>query len=286
MCWRSGSSCPSASRRGTVHVLARDGSISFLDLDTQSVTLRRAVDPPAGATAKAIRAVERHGGWNYTLLWDDGSLSLVEVTSSPQFDALGSRTTKYDVRSGGESVQEGSVRPVLALMRGSEEDSTAVRLLPGGQIAVARLVRSENLLGEQETKSETHVIDAAALDPITAMTASGDGRTLYAGNGSGRIARWQLDDEGAMRSQEIVLAFPDRRRDNAGHGLWRCIVGGGRRPRRGDDVVHSPRRRANLHSRGSIHWPSTKARSARSSHPPATRPSGASARTANCIGII
>ncbi len=196
---------------GTVHVLARDGSISFVDLATQSVTLRRAVDPPAGSTARAVRAVERHGGWRYTLLWDDGSLSLVEVTSSPQFDALGSRTTKYDVRSGGESVQEGRRRPLLALMRGSAEDSTAVRLLPGGQIAVARRVRSENLLGEQETKSETVVIDAAALDPITAMVSSGDGRTLYAGNGSGRIARWQLDEEGAIRSQEIVLAFPDRR---------------------------------------------------------------------------
>ena len=36
---------------------------------------------------------------------------------------------------------------MLALMRGGEEGTTAVRLLPGGQIAVSRVVVTENLLG-------------------------------------------------------------------------------------------------------------------------------------------
>jgi phosphate transport system permease protein len=196
---------------GTVHLLTRDGSISFLDLNTQTITFRAVIDPPIGAKAKTVRTVERHAGWKYTLVWDDGSLSLVEVTSTPQFDAQGRRTNKYDVRNCGESLEDGGVPPLLALMRDSEQGTTAVRLLPGGRIAVSRVTASENLLGEKETKTNIHLIDASDLDPITAMTADGDGRSVFVGNDSGRIARWELDDEGKVQAREIAAAFPDRR---------------------------------------------------------------------------
>ncbi|MHB0956810.1 MAG: ABC transporter permease subunit [Pirellulaceae bacterium] len=196
---------------GTAHLLARDGSIEFLNLQTEAVTFRTVINPPAATKAREIRAVERHGGWKYTLVWDDGSLSLVEVTSTPQFDAQGLRTTKYDVRKLGESVLERGGSFGLALMRGSDAGTTAVQVLPGGQIAISRVVVSENLFGDVDTQRVAHVIDASHLDRITAITADDEGRTLYVGNDVGRIARWELGEEGQVLSQETVLAFDDRR---------------------------------------------------------------------------
>jgi phosphate transport system permease protein len=202
---------PAGQASGVVHLLTRDGAMSFVDLESQSVLLRRVIAPPAGSTAKSVRAVERDSGWNYTLTWDDGSLSLIQVALTPEFDAQSRRTTKCDVLTLGESTTGEPVAPQLALMRGGEAGTTAVRLLPDGQITVSRVVVAEDLLGEKETKTNTHVIDARDLRPITALTADREARTLYVGNNSGRIARWQLDDDGAVTSREIVLAFPDRR---------------------------------------------------------------------------
>ena len=63
----------------------------------------------------------------------------------------------------------------------------------------------------RKPRPQTHVIDAAALDPITAMTADGDGRTLYAGNdrAAWRAGNWTR--RARFRSQEIVPAFADQR---------------------------------------------------------------------------
>ena len=120
----------------------------------------------------------------------------------------GRRTTKYDVRSLGESVWEQTHRAVLALMRGGEGGTTAVRLLPGGQIAISRVVVSENLLGEQETKTATHVIDASALEQITATDGRWHGRTVYAGNASGRLRAGSWTKMGRYRFRRSWRPLP------------------------------------------------------------------------------
>lgn len=202
---------PVGQESGIVHLLGRDGVVSFLELASNTVTSRIETSPPAGSAAKSVRAVERHNGWNYTLLWDDGSLSLVAVTSRTEFSAEGRRTNEYDVRTLGESAQEGSALPELALMRGGDQGTTAVRLLSGGQISVSRVVSTENLLGERETSVSTQIIDAGTLQRITVMTADSAGRNLYVGNDAGQIVQWQLDEEGAVVRREVVRAFADGR---------------------------------------------------------------------------
>ncbi len=202
---------PAGDAAGAVHLLARDGSMSFLALGDRSLLLRRDIDPPAGSTARQVRAVERHNGWRYTLTWDDGSLSLVEVTSNAEFDAAGRRTTRWDLHTLAESAGEGDGVPELALMRHGPAGTIAVRLFAGGMLAVSRVVVTENLLGDQETSASTQTIDVRDLDRITAMTADSAGRTLYIGNDAGRLARWEFDEEGAVQTREIVRAFPDRR---------------------------------------------------------------------------
>ncbi len=203
---------PIGKESGSVHVLSRDGTVSYLGLDSGDVTSHGAVQPPAGSTAKAIAAVERHDGWNYTLIWDDGSLSLISIAPQTAYDAQGTRSTSYQIRTIGESLAEGVKQPVLALMRGDEQGTTAVRLLSDGQISVSRSQVTENLLGERETTASTHTIDVSSLPNISTMTADSGGRNLYVGTETGRIARWQLDEDGSVLKREVVRAFEDGRR--------------------------------------------------------------------------
>ena len=76
------------------------------------------------------------------------------------------------------------------------------------------------------------------------MTADGEGRTLYVGNNAGRLARWQLDDEGKVQARKSSLAFPDRRAITAlAMVLRRRFAGGRGRSRGSDHLVPGPHRR-------------------------------------------
>ena len=79
--------------------------------------------------------------------------------------------------------------PVLALMRGGEGGHDRRAAAAGGQIAVSRVVVSENLLGEQET-TDGHP-RRSMLQPsgqITALTADSEGRTCTPAMTRGRLA--------------------------------------------------------------------------------------------------
>jgi phosphate transport system permease protein len=71
---------------------------------------------------------------------------------------------------------------------------------------------TENLLGERETSVSSHSIDVRSLPEISAMTADSAGRNLFVGTKKGRIARWQLDEDGSVLKREVVRAFEDGRR--------------------------------------------------------------------------
>ena len=46
---------------------------------------------------------------------------------------------------------------------------------------------------------------------IRVLSMDRDGNTLYAGTKDGLLARWQLEEDGAVGPREVVRAFPDRR---------------------------------------------------------------------------
>lgn len=203
---------PIGQESGTVYVISRNGTVVYLTLDGGTIVSQDAVRAPEGSSATTITGIERHHGWNYTLIWDDGSLSLISLVPKTAYDAQGVRSNSYEIRTIGESLAEGVGQPVLALMRGDEQGTTAIRLLSSGQILVSRSQVTENLLGERETTASTETIDVSSLRKISTMTADSTGRTLYVGTETGRIARWQLDEDGSVLKREVVRAFEDGRR--------------------------------------------------------------------------
>ncbi len=193
------------------YLLARDGTFSFFDLASGECLGRH----PAGSTgpgpAKQVRGVERHGGTRFSLLWSDGSVSLVRVKMLPQFDAQGRRSVKYIIDTEADFPAESAVHPILAFARRCEDDvATCVRVLPGSKLSVVRQKKSENALGEKVAASRQTTILDEGLGPVTAVTLNRDGSVIYAGTESGQIARWQLDDEGGVAKKDLIAALDGR----------------------------------------------------------------------------
>ena len=122
----------------------------------------------------------------YSLLWSDGSISLVEVELSPHFDETGQRSVKHELHTRAELPAKGNDVPLIALARRSEEGTTTfVKLLPDNKISITQQTATENLLGEKETKTSQLMIEEGIPGPISAMTMDRTGKTLYAGTTNG-----------------------------------------------------------------------------------------------------
>ncbi len=202
----------------TADVLGRDGTCTFLDLagDPQVLGSQRVASPGGGE--KSIRAIERHDSNNYSLLWSDGSVSLVEVTANTEFSKQGRRSIAYGAATRASVPADAGPLPVLALLRCFKDPdhaattTTCVRLLPDSSISVWREAVVENeMLGTEEKNAARLTLKEGLPGPITALTMDREGTTLYAGTKDGHLVRWKFTPEGKVGVQEVLLAFPDGR---------------------------------------------------------------------------
>jgi phosphate transport system permease protein len=200
----------------TAYVLSKDGNFTFFDLTGDNrdykVLGREQAVAPAGSKSHTISFVERFAGSMYTLLWSDGSISLVEVELSPHFDEAGLRSVKHELHTWAELPGKGDDTALMALARRSEVGTTTfVKLLPANKISIIQQTAAENLMGEKEIKTSQLMIEEGIPGPISAMTMDRTGKTLYAGTTNGCLMRWELSNDGRIEYSEIVRAFRDDR---------------------------------------------------------------------------
>jgi phosphate transport system permease protein len=205
----------------TAHLLTSDGTFTIEDLHGEKVLGRQQVRGPADGRATIV-SVEHYAGSLYSLLWSDGSASLVEVTVTAEFDERGNRTNKYAVRTlatvpSEETPAQSVHTPVHAMVRRSEEGAiTCVRQFPDNRLSVVRQVTVEDLLGGDlmgngETKTYRVVLSDDIPGPIGAMTMNREGSSLFVGTKNGLLISWHFDDEGRIARREIIPAFRDKR---------------------------------------------------------------------------
>lgn len=218
----------------TAYLLTEDGTFTFLDVSGRPnvsgetgtrapgevgseapedhVLGRRRATPPTPADGQTIRSVDRSAGQRYSLLWSDGSVSLVELALTPEFDELGRRSVNPKLRTLASLPVEQGRRPLQALVRKPAEDAvTCARLLPENTISVVREVTVESILGEAEKKTSRTVIEEGIPGRVTAMTMDWAGTRLFAGTENGCLVTWQFDDDSQLVHHEVVPAFRDRR---------------------------------------------------------------------------
>ena len=207
---------PAGNDSLTAYALTNDGNFSFFELladnhDYKELGTEKAL-PPAESNAKTLASVERFACSMFSLLWSDGSISLLQVELTPQFDQTGRRTVKHEVHTLAELPPDGNTSPRKALARRSEDGTaTFVKLLPDNKISITQQTSAENLLGEKENKTYRLTIEDGIPGPISAMTMDRTGKTLYVGTTNGCLARWELTDDGRIEYSEVVPAFRDDR---------------------------------------------------------------------------
>lgn len=205
----------------SAYTLSRDGTFTFFTFDKND----KSQTPPGACRASVLDrqkvSAEAHGpsvtfvdqstGSETTLLWSDGSVSLVEAAATAQFDELGRRSIKYalNTRASLPPEEEGA-QAVRAVARAAEGGSTTcAKLLDDGRIVVVRQTVAESLFGGGQTKTSRLVISSGVPGAVTAMTLNRRGNTLFLGTENGYLARWKLNDQGEILQKQTV-AVPGR----------------------------------------------------------------------------
>ncbi len=206
----------------SVYALARDGTLSFLKADESAAAAggevawrlfeQLPVRPSDSESAGRVVAARRSVGSSYTLLWDDGSVSLIEVGLAAEFDEKGHRTVRPSVDTLERFSALPGPKPVEAVaVRSAEGTATCARLLPGNRISVVRRVATRDLLGNTQMSTNRLTIAEDTPGPIRTLTLKGDGSTLFGGTDDGVLARWRFDDPLTSYEYEPFPAFRDGR---------------------------------------------------------------------------
>jgi len=212
----------------TVYALARDGTFFFLawpdeptedgraapgrDTPAWQCVERVSVLPPNGAEGLSVLTARRSVGFQHTLTWSDGTVSLVEVTLAAEFDDVGKRLVRPAVETLATfPATEGAVPREAVAVHAETGSITCGQLLPDDRILVLRHVVAEDLFGNKETTTRQLVIEREKPGSLRTITLSADGSALYAGTAHGVLAHWTFDDELTEFRYEPFPAFRDKR---------------------------------------------------------------------------
>ena len=117
-------------------------------------------ESPGGNQGATVVRVERSVGNQYTLLWSDGSVSLVKARLFPQYDEHGQRTVGHQLETLHSFPVEDGTKPTAAAIRATRDELvTCVRLLANNQLAILRQTPSGGgglFGGSSGTKNASH----------------------------------------------------------------------------------------------------------------------------------
>lgn len=201
----------------TATILDSDGTFWFYDPREKSVRARYRATPPGGDSELSVVFAEQCDGDFFSLLWSDGSVSLVEAVAEAKFDEQGVRYDEYSLRDVATVPADEKLKmPTKALLRRSSEGAiTCLRVLPDDRMIVDREVTKEDPLGLGGAKKETSrlVIDRSKGFPasLSSVVLNGEGDRIYGGTTDGRLVAWKLGPDGGLRKTIKVRAFPDKR---------------------------------------------------------------------------
>ena len=198
----------------TASFLDEKGLWHFYDMKKGSVLLQKQSQPP-GDTALKVHNVEFYGQNLFTLVWEDGSASVLQVQFLPQFTEKG-RLTIHDLLEVASFPANGRGTPIKTLARASLPDDdnprqSLVQLFPGNRIEITQKIIEEDFLGNRQTESFTTSLQATPAGNFTAFTMDGASRNLYAATDQGELWHWSLEEPGKAELLQNFTAFHDKR---------------------------------------------------------------------------
>ena len=163
-----------------------------------------AVEPPEGST-KELVSVDQASPTEFTLVWKDGSVSLVEASAVAEFDDLGNRSVRYDLEKLADLGPDKDGQTIRAIAQGGEDGAaTCARLLDDNRIVVEQQTVATTLFGAGEKETSRFVIDDAP-GRVTALMVNREGDTLFAGTEEGHLDRWKFSNDGEVLLHESTM---------------------------------------------------------------------------------
>lgn len=181
--------------------LDSQGIFTFYNLKTGAVITTLG----ASDTSRTVRGLERHDD-TFTLLWQDGGVTLCHVAYALTYGENGKRTVVPELDSRRDLPPETyPAAPLRVAARGTDDSNlTRVTLLADNRFSVTRQTTTRDLFDNETTATATFLIDEELPGTITVFTLDRQGNVLYAGTDSGSLLRWELGDGAATRTDNVV----------------------------------------------------------------------------------
>ena len=199
--------------RQRAYQLDAAGWYRFQRLDPQAEPLTPVrLAPPAPSATRIERA--QGDSRLHAVRWNDGRITLQEVSHTPRFDTEGKRRIEAQPRRwaifppppnpSGEAAEEvpaASSRAIPrefggALYRDDDLQRATVAVQVGArQVWLSRQRETETLFGERSRQRQSELLTLPSAETITTLTLSADGQMLYAGTAAGRVWLWRWEDD-------------------------------------------------------------------------------------------
>ena len=187
--------------------------VQWIDAGSQDMAPAESAKRPARIVSSEQHHPSLDSLW-YSLLWSDGSVSLVELKAAGgKADEQGRVPTRFEAVQRAFVPADDGPLPIGAVIRRNAEGAvTRAALLPDNRISLVRQTAAAGgLFGGGQTSTHRVVLESRSPGRITAFTMDREGTALYAGTQTGGLVRWELNDDGSVRANEVLPAFNDRR---------------------------------------------------------------------------
>ncbi len=191
-------------------VVLRDGRGGFaVGRDGKVGTASFSPLPGAPANAEVLSAA-RYGDGTFSLLWNNGTVSLYGLTMDFVPTAEGGVGVAHAFRPIAESRAElDAGRPAFAFLRGDRGNQRMVAVYPHGEVVEKRLAPGKGLLARGKARESVRSLRLERGGKIVTGALNPEGR-LYLGTETGNLLSVDLSGEGAL-APEVTPAFRDRR---------------------------------------------------------------------------
>jgi len=187
------------------HTLSVDGSLRFCSAKTGKLLNEQQLAP---GPEIIIRQVERYLGVIHNILWQDGRLSMVEVTYVPEYGEHNQRTIVpcvHTLKTWPPPEKAGSL--VMSLARRSEDNRfSRVDLFSDNTLGITHEVTTTDFFGNEKSETFEMTMDDPMPGAMTTLTLDDNAAALYAGMDNGYIVRWDLTDPEAYRKTDTFAA--------------------------------------------------------------------------------
>ncbi len=191
-------------------ILDASGKLHFFDLVTGRLREVHSL-VPASRQASTIASVQVQPNNVLSLLWNDGSLSVDQVSFRQIYTADNQRQVATSVlRKATLDADATGTLPRQSVARVLEDGLLRVSLMPDNKLHLTRLVSTTDFLGETASELKTSTIADPLPAPVTALTMDQAGKTLYAGTEGGHILYWDLAADPPRLMDTVDAVTPPR----------------------------------------------------------------------------